>query len=853
MKSNKYFLFMLILICSLININVTNSPIEIRNLEPVKDGKRRLDKQTDNYIIIEFVQTVVYGGMTFLHDYNKYMTFAKQGNEIIYTNNATDLPFPKFEGLTTNFLLMEEYKKIEIHFNQTLKDLSNFFSFEKDNNFANLISADFSHFDTSLVTDMNSMFRSCTLLKTLDLSNFNTSLVTNMGMMFAGCNYLQTLDLSNFNTSSVTDMSMMFIACFTLQTLNLSNFNTSLVTNMTLMFDGCSSLKYLIISNFNFDKVGGIDQIFEGLLNLQYIDIYDIKDYNNVFKNEVNEEHGLNNKNNKNNLTVCQNNSIFITNPNTIYSCCDIIDDILVCDNIQTTIPMTDTTLSTNQTTIIETTFLIIQTTIPPIQTTAPQIQTTIPIIQTTVPIIQTTIPIIQTTIPKIQTTVPFIQTTVPFIQTTIPKIQTTIPMIQTTIPIIQTTVPKIQTTIPKIQTTIPIIQTTIPLIHTTITQIQTTIPQIQTTISKIQTTIPQIKTTIPMIQTTIPIIQTTIPLIQTTIPRIQKTIPPIQKTIPKIQTTIPQIQATIPQIPTTSSKIKNEETSLFLLGFNHFLLTSSSVSFYVHFTKIFNEIKSRIMRVRLMMNYNERIRILEEKEVECYLKETNNKKISSFFCETDIKNPNIKQVKIIPKFDFVNQDNINIVDSSPIARMFMDNLQDIDDKYDNLENSFIYILDHSLYYKYSKYKYNITGIIDQEPISKLENKNINLMINLDSENEITIESNCTTIKINVSFYSLICEIKDNINLDLKSGFSSINDEEILIVNFDRKNSTITTNNTYEENEENEDNEEPEKHEEHEVYYSKNNHQIVLTQVKLLLLFCLLFWFWVLLLVLLFI
>ena len=94
-------------------------------------------------------------------------------------------------------------------------------------------------------------------------------------------------------------------------------------------------------------------------------------------------------------------------------------------------------------------------------------------------------------------------------------------------------------------------------------------------------------------------------------------------------------------------------------------------------------------------------------------------------------------------------------------------------------------------------------------------------MLNLDSENEITIESNCTIAKINESFYSLICEIKDNINVDLKSGFSSINDEEILLVNFDRRNSTITTNNTYEEHEENEDNEEPEKHEEHEVYYSK--------------------------------
>ena len=94
---------------------------------------------------------------------------------------------------------------------------------------------------------------------------------------------------------------------------------------------------------------------------------------------------------------------------------------------------------------------------------------------------------------------------------------------------------------------------------------------------------------------------------------------------------------------------------------------------------------------------------------------------------------------------------------------MFMNNLQDIDDKYDNLEYSFVYILDHSIYNKYSTYIYNITGIIDQEPKSKLENKNINLMINLESESKILTDTDCTIVKINESSYTLNCELKDNI------------------------------------------------------------------------------------------
>ena len=63
-------------------------------------------------------------------------------------------------------------------------------------------------------------------------------------------------------------------------------------------------------------------------------------------------------------------------------------------------------------------------------------------------------------------------------------------------------------------------------------------------------------------------------------------------------------------------------------------------------------------MKVHLIINYNERIRLLEEeKEIDCYLKKTNNKKIASYFCETDIKNSNIVFLGSIPApiFPFLN------------------------------------------------------------------------------------------------------------------------------------------------------------------------------------------------------
>ena len=70
-------------------------------------------------------------------------------------------------------------------------------------------------------------------------------------------------------------------------------------------------------------------------------------------------------------------------------------------------------------------------------------------------------------------------------------------------------------------------------------------------------------------------------------------------------------------------------------------------------------------------------------------------------------------------------------------------------------------------------------------------------MINLESESKITIESNCIIIKIKESSYTLNCELKEDINGDLQSAISFINDEEILLVNSNSGNSIITKNNAY--------------------------------------------------------
>ena len=57
--------------------------------------------------------------------------------------------------------------------------------------------------------------------------------------MFSGCYDITEIDFSNFDTSEVTYMNSMFKDCTSLTSLNLSSFDTSKVTCVEYMFSGC--------------------------------------------------------------------------------------------------------------------------------------------------------------------------------------------------------------------------------------------------------------------------------------------------------------------------------------------------------------------------------------------------------------------------------------------------------------------------------------------------------------------------------------------------------------------------------------------------------------------------------------
>ena len=130
------------------------------------------------------------------------------------------------------------------------------------------------NFDTSKVTNMWYTFSSCSNLT--NVPNFNTSNVTYMGYMFLQCYNLITIP--NFNTSKVINMSQMFQYCRNL--ITIPNFNTSKVTNMSNMFKWCDKLT--TIPNFNTSKVTDMSLMFNGCYNLTNIPILNITNLINM-------------------------------------------------------------------------------------------------------------------------------------------------------------------------------------------------------------------------------------------------------------------------------------------------------------------------------------------------------------------------------------------------------------------------------------------------------------------------------------------------------------------------------------------------------------------------------------------
>ena len=188
-----------------------------------------------------------------------------------------------------------------------------------------------------------------------------------------------------------------------------------------------------------------------------------------------------------------------------------------------------------------------------------------------------------------------------------------------------------------------------------------------------------------------------------------------------------------------------------------------------------------------MRLSYNRRLRALDDETTNgnCTLvdiTEPSNK--IQYSCDVVANTSNIKQIQIDPTFTFDNQSNVSLVGITPLANMFLNNIQSVGDDFDNLSNATIYILDHSIYNKYDTYSFNVSGIMagESKPSFGKENNNLTLVINTNSSG--TKQVNCTITDITGSNYTLDCKANETFEPIFQSSFSLI-DDEILLINFD--------------------------------------------------------------------
>ena len=149
-----------------------------------------------------------------------------------------------------------------------------------------LSNLDLSSFDTSKVEDMSYMF-ACTVRESTPtkLSGYASVIsyppVDGLGEGFVK-NELTDLNLSSFNTSNVTNMESMFEGCIALKNLDLKNFNTSNVTNMCAMFAGCNSLTKLDLSSFDTSHVLYMQYMFSMAKYYEYGSGYGPNSFNSL-------------------------------------------------------------------------------------------------------------------------------------------------------------------------------------------------------------------------------------------------------------------------------------------------------------------------------------------------------------------------------------------------------------------------------------------------------------------------------------------------------------------------------------------------------------------------------------------
>ena len=236
-----------------------------------------------------------------------------------------------------------------------------------------------------------------------------------------------------------------------------------------------------------------------------------------------------------------------------------------------------------------------------------------------------------------------------------------------------------------------------------------------------------------------------------------------------------------------------NEKIKLILLGIDNYDKNDLRVSFDIYFVTTNNSISINNLEFNATVEYSNSNN-LQNKEVNCSSKNNFQNNKFNIPCSLELDDSELKNIKIIPNFNF-DLDNIE-VSLTPMANFFIS----AQGYWDDVE---IYILENSYFsinIKESK-NLNISGVINGNKPHFTTEKLILAANDLEIEKNYSL-LNCTIININNNDFTLNCDIKNNLNIDLQSSMVFSGDDlhyddfydQILIIDFDEYNSKIRNN-----------------------------------------------------------
>ena len=189
-----------------------------------------------SFIIIYYKDSITYekGFLIDGIDSRNYVSFIFNDNVMYLINEKLDI---------------KENGNVKLCFKDNVTSLEKFFDASIDNNAKNIISIDLSHFDSSLVTNIEKMFSECQELLALDISNFNFEKIENSNDIFNGLTnltYINLFNSKNINNINISElMNLTLIVCQNDMFLNSTDYKY-ICCDFNLELKRCHSNNYII-------------------------------------------------------------------------------------------------------------------------------------------------------------------------------------------------------------------------------------------------------------------------------------------------------------------------------------------------------------------------------------------------------------------------------------------------------------------------------------------------------------------------------------------------------------------------------------------------------------------------------